>query len=143
MNRKEYMKTYMKTYNAKPKRMAYMKAYMEVYSATPEARTKQKAYRDKPERKAYMKSRAKSYELKRFNITLEKYNEMFDNQKGCCAICGKHQSEFKKALCVEHCHTTGKVRGLTCHQCNTIIGMCYEDISILQNTINYLINAKA
>lgn len=73
-----------------------------------------------------------------YGITLEDYNDMFTKQNGCCAICNIHQSEIKKRLSVDHCHTTGKVRHLLCQSCNTILGMAKEDINILQNAITYL-----
>lgn len=61
--------------------------------------------------------------LKRYGLTLEDYNEMFKNQEGRCAICGKHQSEFSKRLFVDHNHTTGKVRALLCSSCNMKVGL--------------------
>lgn len=73
-----------------------------------------------------------------YGITLEDYNEMFVNQNGCCKICGRHQSEFKKTLCVDHCHTTGKVRGLLCSNCNIVLGQAKDDIEILKSAIKYL-----
>jgi len=36
-----------------------------------------------------------------------------------CEICGRNKSEFKKGLAVDHCHETGKIRGLLCYLCNT------------------------
>ena len=50
----------------------------------------------------------------KYGLTLQDYNQMFDRQKGCCDICRRHQSEFSKALAVDHNHETGKVRGLLC-----------------------------
>lgn len=73
-----------------------------------------------------------------YGIILEDYNEMFVNQNGCCKICGRHQSEFKKTLCVDHCHTTGKVRGLLCSNCNIVLGQAKDDIEILKSAIKYL-----
>ena len=54
----------------------------------------------------------------KYSITLEDYNKLFVKQNGCCNICDKHQSEISRRLSVEHCHKTGRVRGLTCHHCN-------------------------
>lgn len=47
--------------------------------------------------------------------------EFFKKQKGCCALCGKHQSKFKKRLCLDHSHKKElnfKLRGLLCLYCN-------------------------
>lgn len=51
-------------------------------------------------------------------ITLEQWQEMFTKQQGKCAICGRHQSEFKRVICVDHNHVTGKNRSLLCSKCN-------------------------
>lgn len=81
----------------------------------------------------------KEYGLRqRFGINLEIYNEMFQLQNGCCAICGKHQSEFKSALAVDHDHKTGKIRGLLCINCNTGLGRFYDSSDLLRTAIDYL-----
>lgn len=74
----------------------------------------------------------------KFGITLEQYNLKFEEQRGCCAICGRHQTDFNKRLAVDHCHTTGKVRSLLCANCNQSLGLLKEDISVLKNMIRYL-----
>lgn len=61
----------------------------------------------------------------RYQLTIEDYNKLFQEQQGCCAICGKHQSELKHRLNVDHNHKTGKIRGLLCPKCNTALGV-YE-----------------
>jgi hypothetical protein len=50
------------------------------------------------------------------NITIEEYRQLEKKQNSCCAICGK----FNKKLRVDHCHKTGKVRGLLCSRCNAL-----------------------
>jgi Autographiviridae endonuclease VII len=69
---------------------------------------------------------------------LAQYDEFFILQKGCCAICGKHQMELKRRLCLDHCHETGKLRGLLCSKCNTGIGMLGDDVTRLQSALRYL-----
>ncbi len=73
-----------------------------------------------------------------YNITIEDWDNMFAKQAGCCEICGIHQSAIKTTLCVDHCHNTGKVRGLLCIKCNTAIGSLNDDVSILEKAIKYL-----
>ena len=46
------------------------------------------------------------------------YDKLLIEQKDRCVLCGKHKSEFKTALAVDHCHDTGIVRGLLCNKCN-------------------------
>lgn len=66
------------------------------------------------------------YNLKKsFDLSLEKYNELFTSQKGLCSICGKHQKDVTRRFAVDHCHTTGKIRSLLCQSCNTHLGI-YE-----------------
>jgi len=74
----------------------------------------------------------------KYNITIDNYNSMFITQEGRCNICNIHQSKLNKILCVDHCHKTGKVRGLLCEGCNFAIGIFKDDINILSNAIEYL-----
>ena len=81
---------------------------------------------------------------KRYGIGVEEYKELFEKQNGNCAICGKHSSNvFTKGkagfeLCVDHCHETGKVRGLLCENCNTGLGKLQDNVEILRKAIDYL-----
>ena len=73
------------------------------------------------------------YRLKtRYNITPEQYAEMSINQGNRCAICGNeetaqhnHTKKIQK-LAVDHCHITGKVRGLLCQDCNRGLGKFHD-----------------
>lgn len=47
--------------------------------------------------------------------------KLSDAQEQSCAICKKHESNFKKRLAVDHNHKTGKVRGLLCYRCNKFL----------------------
>ena len=67
------------------------------------------------------KTYKRKYQLKRYNITLDDYNNMFIKQEGKCAICKKHQDQISKTLCVDHNHKTNKVRKLLCHTCNVTL----------------------
>ncbi len=72
----------------------------------------------------------------KFGITLEEYEVILFKQDGKCAIC---RSTFKnKMLAVDHCHQTGKIRGLLCHLCNISLGGFKDDIKLLKLAINYL-----
>ena len=62
-------------------------------------------------------------QLKKFGIDMEKYQAMFLSQNGKCALCGKESS---RTLHVDHCHKTGKVRGLLCGPCNLALGIVEE-----------------
>lgn len=73
-----------------------------------------------------------------YGITLERYNEIFSEQKGCCGVCGKHQSEMKQSLVVDHDHQTSVVRGLLCNKCNFMLGLANDDPDILMLGADYL-----
>jgi hypothetical protein len=73
-----------------------------------------------------------------FNLTIEDYNNMFENQNGCCLICKRHQTDFKKRLAVDHCHESGKIRGLLCSSCNTALGLFKDSVDSLTSAIEYL-----
>lgn len=75
---------------------------------------------------------------KAYKLTLIEYNELSIIQNGRCAICGKHQSELTYAMSVDHCHKTGKIRGLLCGRCNTALGSFFDNVEILKNAIIYL-----
>jgi hypothetical protein len=75
---------------------------------------------------------------KAYGISLEEYNKMFDEQNGCCAICGDHQSSMTRSLSVDHCHKTGTIRGLLCKNCNTSLGQFKDSIELLLKAIEYL-----
>lgn len=50
---------------------------------------------------------------------LDEYNRLLRIQDYCCAICGVHEILLPRKLAVDHCHTTGKIRGLLCSSCNS------------------------
>lgn len=82
-----------------------------------------------------------------YGLSLEEYNRMFEEQKGCCAICGKHQSENKNglALGVDHNHITKQIRGLLCGSCNRALGLLKADeldVELLLKAVDYINGAK-
>lgn len=75
--------------------------------------------------------------LKRnFGITVADYEQMFSRQKGVCAICEK--PETRRRLSVDHCHKTGKIRGLLCNKCNRGLGYFYDDKNLMKKATEYL-----
>jgi|DEB0MinimDraft_6_1074348.scaffolds.fasta_scaffold220759_1 hypothetical protein len=92
--------------------------------------TKKKAYSPKTNKRNKI--------VKRYGISLEDYNFMFERQNGCCAICNTHQSKLNRSLAVDHCHDSGKVRGLLCVNCNIGIGQFKDSVVFLNGAIAYL-----
>lgn len=57
----------------------------------------------------------------------------------CCDICGRTDSAVKgKALLLDHCHSTGVVRGVLCQPCNIALGGFDDDIDRMRAAISYL-----
>lgn len=81
-----------------------------------------------------------------YRMRLADYDAMFEAQLGCCAICDRHQREFKRRLAVDHDHkccpsqrSCGKcVRGLLCQNCNHGIGCLREDPALFAKALAYL-----
>lgn len=71
--------------------------------------------------------------------TPEAYEKAFAKQDGKCAICMStlNSSRYTK-FAGDHCHTTGKLRGLLCMNCNTAIGLLKDSTIRLQAAIEYL-----
>jgi len=78
--------------------------------------------------------------LKRsYDITLNDYNQMLTEQNNQCAVCGTTEPGGKHGkFVVDHCHDTGKVRGLLCKRCNIALGEVGDNIQTLQAMIEYL-----
>ena len=92
------------------------KLYKKKYLSKEENRLKTLVYSRKTSN-----DRANWWYKSKFNITLDDYDRMFEEQKGVCAICGQPQKSSRR-LAVDHNHITGKIRGLLCTVCNTDLG---------------------
>lgn len=105
------------------------------------------------QREARAKNHAKFRETERrsklrvaYGISTEDYDRMLATQDSCCAICGSKNSGSRvykftgktKRFSVDHCHTTGKVRGLLCTRCNRALGLVDGNVDTLMKMISYL-----
>lgn len=91
------------------------------------------------------KGASKRYTLStKYSLTVDQLREMAGLQLGKCAICLQlldiSNTVTNKATHVDHCHASGKVRGLLCNHCNRLLGGARDDIDILQRAIEYLTN---
>ena len=81
---------------------------------------------------------------KRFGITLEDFNSMMESQSGVCKICKSpeltidHRTKTVRNLAVDHCHTTGKIRGLLCTNCNRALGLFKDSPELLQAALLHI-----
>lgn len=126
--RKEYEK------NNRQKITANMKEYRKSYNI------KNKDVIIKNRKEVYQKNkdiiRNKAF-FKLYGITLEDKNIMLKEQDYKCLGCNVNIGNGNKA-CTDHCHSTGKVRGLLCTTCNFAIGSANDNPTILRNLANYL-----
>jgi hypothetical protein len=99
--------------------------------------------RESARRRAYYRShkheisarRQGAHLERRYGISRADYDALLARQGGVCAICAKPP---EKTLSVDHCHATGKVRGLLCRQCNFGLGCYGEDQAALIASLAYL-----
>ena len=90
----------------------------------------------------------------KYKITGAEYDELRENQAHRCAICDTHEDDIKPPgrgrpradgmpsaepfkLVVDHCHATGKIRGLLCSPCNTAIGGLRDSPALLRAAADY------
>jgi hypothetical protein len=157
--KKRYNTDYMRKYRAEhPERVkatldAYAKKNREklrakalaYYHANPEiARKKHLHYRQtNPNYKSAKRRAMLKYT---FGISPEDYDDLLKKQNGNCAICQKKETKKNQfglcRLAVDHCHTTGQVRGLLCAHCNNGLGRFRDDPQLLVAAANYLLKAK-
>jgi Autographiviridae endonuclease VII len=81
------------------------------------------------DKRAVLKKRCEAI----YGISLEDHDRMFAQQGGRCRICKR-----KSKLFIDHCHVSGRVRGLLCNNCNCLIGFSGDDPSRLMAGSSYL-----
>ncbi len=102
------------------------------YKDRPEYRREQKRKFAKNNPESVVATKRKG----RLGISRADQEALFASQNAQCAICDKEITFVKSHL--DHCHTTGKVRGFLCQWCNYILGNAKDDLKILQRAIEYL-----
>ena len=104
-------------------------------------------YHECPETKRSHHKASRKHSLwKNYGVTLEQYDQMLSNQGGACLICRSTKTwgfieqpkRAREFFCVDHDHSTGKVRGLLCQPCNTGLGSFKDNPDYLRAAIKYL-----
>lgn len=92
-------------------------------------------YRKTNRRDIYLTESARKY-----GITREQFSKMFADQSEKCATCFKpfDWDDKQTKPHIDHCHRTGKIRGLLCNACNSVLGITNENVETLSNLIEYL-----
>jgi hypothetical protein len=114
-----------------------MRAYNKRYNATDKARAARKRFQQGDKFKAIQRRSAQRNRWprdikERYGISVEDYAWMLYGQNFCCAICNHElpkelvspsEQRKKNRPCIDHCHDTGRVRGILCSGCNySIVG---------------------
>lgn len=90
------------------------------------------------------KQKRRKHVLKKYGISEQDYFDLNEKQGGKCKICNQVGNGYDKKwkvsrkLAVDHCHKTGRVRGLLCTRCNNALGAMKDDIILLNIAIEYL-----
>jgi len=77
-----------------------------------------------------------------YGISLKVFDNLLFTQKNRCYICSLNfsKTEKNKLAHVDHCHKTGRVRGLLCSNCNRGIGLLQDNHNFFYQAIKYLTN---
>ena len=75
-----------------------------------------------------------------YGLTVEEYQALVDAQDGRCAICREipEPQKHKRGFQIDHCHSTNKIRGLLCHNCNVAVGHLKEDPVRIRRLLEYV-----
>lgn len=128
-------------------RKAYMKKYhAKWYEKHKEKRLIQIAEHAASKPKEWIQAKGRKHHLKRrYNLTPQEYETKLANQNYKCALCGKDANDNIRRgkvepLCVDHCHTTNKLRDLLCFHCNSFLGHAKDNPEVLTKAAQYLID---
>ena len=132
--RRKYNRAYRQSEKGKTVRKANKEHYLQTERGKQLKNESRNRYRKQPND---ITSRLKATLKMKFNMTIDDYNALLIKQNNVCAIC-MQVCQSGRRLCVDHCHVTGKVRGLLCHKCNVGIGLLNDDKNLLSNAIKYL-----
>ncbi len=98
-----------------------------------------------PEKWKLRQEKLNTYEILRVKgFSHIEYEKLVKEQNNKCKICNEAETRAGRKegttmrLILDHCHTTNKVRGLLCHQCNVLIGFAKDSTDILESAIIYL-----
>ena len=97
--------------------------------------------RDRANKRAWFaanKDKHHGYTLKKYGLSREDYTQRLSTQGGACACCGALRNEDGRRFYVDHCHVTGRVRGLLCYRCNTGIGSLGDNAEGVRRALDYL-----
>jgi histone acetyltransferase (RNA polymerase elongator complex component) len=83
------------------------------------------------------KEQKRRYLITSYGLNVEQFEQMLKDQNSKCAIC-KTDEWGKESPSIDHCHKSGKVRGLLCNNCNRALGLFKDNEGIVKNAASYL-----
>jgi hypothetical protein len=125
-----------KKYRSNPKVKAQRaQAYKKWAAANPERRRRWKRAWNKAHPR-----KIRQYGLRfQYSMTLDDYQKLLVSQGRACAICRTKKPGGRWGrFAVDHCHTTGKIRGLLCHRCNQGLGHFQDDAGRMRRAAKYV-----
>jgi hypothetical protein len=102
------------------------------------AKSRRWAKENPAERKRIARLHARNKVLQRLGIVQADVDSTREKQNNACAICNRKFRGKKVRPNIDHCHRTGKFRGLLCQWCNPAIGMLQDSEKVLKSAIQYL-----
>lgn len=88
---------------------------------------------------SYCKSCDSDYQrLKKYGLSKQGFDELLEQQDGCCASCGDVITFGTGKFAVDHCHGSGQVRGILCSQCNLALGYLKDDPDRISRLLAYI-----
>ena len=106
------------------------------------ANNKEKTHKYGKEYRKNNKDKTRNYSLKRnYGITLEQKQQIYVKQNKKCAICPRY-IETVNSACVDHEHTTGKIREILCRKCNSALGLLQDNPEICFAAGNYILKHR-
>ncbi len=78
-----------------------------------------------------------AYYRQKYGISYKQFLFLYEFQRGRCAICGKRLPLKGHGVVVDHDHTSGRIRGLLCHQCNVGIGFLSDNYDVMLAAASY------
>lgn len=114
-------------------------------SQTEKNRLRMQRWRKNNPDRTKVNSRNSDYR-KTFGIDIEQFESLLDKQNGRCAVCGDTETRLGnggsvRRLSIDHCHSTGKIRGLLCYRCNSVLGYCKDNSTLLRDLAGYVDHA--
>jgi len=90
------------------------------------------------------------YLQRTYGISLYEFEHRLKEQHHCCPLCGRvldirytNKLLNPASACVDHCHTTGVVRGILCNECNRGLGYFKDSPEALLRAASYLQNSRS